>query len=364
MNDRMHHSSTLHPVPGSLRYVVGIAVILGAFQTVSAEPTTSPGSQADGDRSEGSRSVESEPWMDDVSEEDQRRAQALFREGNSLLKNALPGRAASKYSEALAIWQHPIIYFNLAMAQRLIDKPVEAHRNLTMATKHGEGPIGAQKFLEARQSLAELETILGRIEIVLADPDARVTLNGQPVAAGSGPSVHFVRAGSHYVGATRDGYMPFTRAIELKSGAIERVEIRLQAELRVEERRRWAWWVPYTVVSTSAVFFTGAVYLDRRSSRKFQKFDQTIIDLCSVGCDRNALPSEALALRDRGETLQTISLTSYLLGTTILFISATLLYVNRERTMRVGGESTDTRSVSITPSVSPTHIGVTTRLDF
>src|SRR4051812_45471360 len=86
------------------------------------------------------------PWAAGVTQENQTRAFALFKEGNSLFTNAQYTTANLKYREALILWAHPAIQFNLAVSLIQIDKAVEASEMLDSALRFGEAPLGRDLY--------------------------------------------------------------------------------------------------------------------------------------------------------------------------------------------------------------------------
>jgi hypothetical protein len=56
------------------------------------------------------------PWAKGVSQDQQRAAIALFEAGNGLLKESIFLKAVENYRKALALWDHPGIHYNLALA--------------------------------------------------------------------------------------------------------------------------------------------------------------------------------------------------------------------------------------------------------
>lgn len=374
---------------GHMRCLLGIALLIATTRVTAAEPLDSTegdgvGAEATDEDSTGAESygprrpkghdgliADSEPlgdgpWADGVSLKNQRRAYALFIEGNALMKDAFPAKASVQYLEALAIWEHPAVYFNLAMAQRLLDKPVAAHRSLRRAMRHGEGPIGAQKYLHAQRTLETLESTLGRIEIISPEAEAQVTIDGKVVLEGAGKTDVVVRVGSHQVSASKPGRIPFAESVEVSAGEIVRVMPELRFDSRLETQRRWARWVPYSVAGASAIVFAGAALLESRSASRFDEYDRRFKELCPTGCQQNLLPDEVTDIEGRAETLRTGAIMTYTLGTAVLASAAVLLYMNRAQKVEVSYEYDETEPrLSITPSVSDGAVtGITIETSF
>ncbi|MEM9494322.1 MAG: hypothetical protein AAGC55_34570, partial [Myxococcota bacterium] len=70
--------------------------------------------------------AEGKPWSTRVPAVQQKRARALFLEGNELSKQYIFDKASEKYRKALEIFEHPAILFNLAVAEVNQKQPVAA----------------------------------------------------------------------------------------------------------------------------------------------------------------------------------------------------------------------------------------------
>src|SRR6476659_855341 len=70
------------------------------------------------------------PWARGVPKDRQAKAIALFREGNGALKESLFPKAAALYRDALQVWDHPAVHYNLALALVNLDQPLEVHEHL------------------------------------------------------------------------------------------------------------------------------------------------------------------------------------------------------------------------------------------
>ena len=315
-----------------------------------------------------SEPLSSGPWTTGVSPDKQQQARILFIEGNTLMKDAFPTEAAARYLAALAIWEHPAIYFNLAMAQRLLDKPVEAHKSLERAMRHGDGPIGTQKYLHAQRTLETLESTLGRIEIIFPEPGGEVTIDGKVVLSGSGRTEVVVRVGSHQVAASKPGRIPFSQSVEVEASGLVRVVPELRWDSRLEARRRWARWKPWSVAGAGALVLASGAVLARSSGARVDEFDRQFEGLCPTGCQRDELSKDLTSLEDRAGNLRITTIAAYTLGTATLATAAVLLYMNREVNVNISQEYDDTRpGLSIHPSISDgavTGIAIETSFSF
>jgi hypothetical protein len=305
--------------------------------------------------------------MEGVPAETQEAAREIFLQGNVLIKDTLFAKAATKYREAIAMWQHPAFYFNLAIAQLALDQPIEAHHSLEQALRYGEAPLGARRYRQARIHLQRLDRELALIEVVCDEPGATVTLDGKLLFEAPGRHEGHVRPGGHQLVAHKAGYLTETRQLVLSPGQRTAVAIELKTfEHARESSRRWAAWKPWAVAGASTVFVAGAAYFDRRASRGFDGFGRAFSQRCPDGCDQGQVPAAWSAELERAESDRGVAAAGYVTGGLVLATGAILVYLNRERVIRVAAEEdADTRAtITITPVLVPRGAGIGAGLHF
>jgi hypothetical protein len=173
-----------------------------------------------------------------------------------------------------------------------------------------------------------------------------------------------VSPGRHQLVATGPGLVPDTRQVAVSQG--ERVR-HVLAPLPIEEsmirtERRWAVWKPWAAVGASAVFFAGAAYFDHTSSQEFDRFDRAFSQRCGDGCGDAVVPAAWVEDLHRAETEQRIALTLYVTGGAVLATGAVLVFLNRERIIRVSAD--DAADVALLPVLSPRGAGLSAAFRF
>ena len=63
-----------------------------------------------------------DPWAQGVPLANQKAANKLFAEANQLFAQQAHGPALEKYKAAIAIWDHPLIRFNMAVTEIRLDR--------------------------------------------------------------------------------------------------------------------------------------------------------------------------------------------------------------------------------------------------
>ena len=329
------------------RVALASGFLLGV--SIAAADTSTAWAQSDGEAAARER-----PWFADTTPAQRQRAREVFLEGNKLINVPNFRAAADKYQEAIAIWKNPAFYYNLAIAQVNLLRPVEAYESIQKALRFGEGPLGADKHRRALEVKKTLESELAWLDVVCDEPGAQVTLDGNALFVAPDRQRVVVRPGTHQLVATLAGRVPETRPITVASGEVAEIQVQLRLEKQVVHRRRWPIWFPAAVTAGSALFFGGAAYLDRSSTQRFLEFDASFDEACAAtqGCR----DGEFEATLNSAERRQNGARALYAVGSTVVVAGVVLFYLNREIAYEVGGESAD--RISIGPFVSRDGAGM------
>ncbi len=292
------------------------------------------------------------PWAKGVPQANQEKALALFRDGNSALKQSLFVKAAQIYLEALQSWDHPAIHYNLALALVNLDQPLQTHEHLLAALKFGASPLDSDKHEQALRYRALVEKQLAKIEIRCLTPGAAVKLDGVQVFTGPGKYEALVRIGVHTVVASKEGFLTFEHSQTLAGATSKLFEFKLvtAAEL-TDYRRPWPQVLPWLVVGAGAVFAGSAAGLHLSARDAFKSYDSGIA-ACVKADTGGCVPSVSLAgIKSRGDTMQGIGLAMYGIGGAALITGAVLVYLNRLQPYRATLEITPT--VTLVPRLGP-----------
>lgn len=303
------------------------------------------------------------PWAKGVSPDKQRRALELFRDGNAALKESLFVKAAQIYRDALALWDHPAIHYNLGLALVNLDQPVETYEHLEAALKYGPAPLDSDKFEQAQRYKALIEKQVARVDVRCDLDGAQVRFDGKPVFTAPGRWQGLVRAGPHTVVATKDGYVPSEQSETLVGGDTRVFDVTLlRAEDLTEYRRLWPTWIPWTVVGAGAVVVGGSVGLHMAARSGYQAYDQGIQD-CLDPVTGGCIPSAELAQRKQGaDTLQGVAIAGYAIGGAALVTGAVLVWMNRLQPYQ---KSVDVKpTVTLLPVLGPAGAGATLFVEF
>jgi hypothetical protein len=215
------------------------------------------------------------PWAAGVSDEEQAKALAMYKDGNVEFEESRYAQALTKYREALTHWDHPAIRFNMAVCLVNLDQPLEAYEDLQKALAYAEAPLGADAYA---QGLTYKKLLLGQLAHleVTSDVDAAdVTLDGKPLIKGVGKADQMMLPGPHQIVASKPGFETETTSLVLLPGKDTVHAVKL-APIKVSTRtvRRWKARTPWLVVGGGAgVALVGGVF-ELLSHGEYQTFNQ------------------------------------------------------------------------------------------
>lgn len=303
--------------------------------------------------------VAGKPWYQGTTLEQRKKARELLLEGNKHIDELSFGDAVKKYQAAIEIWDNPVFHYNLAIAQINLMQPTAAYESLQKALQYGAAPFDEDRYKRALEYKKSLESQLARVHITCSQPGAEVSLDGRVIFVGPGTYQGVVQPGAHQLVASKQGYLTESRQLVGTPGEETRVEIRMRTPERVLTVRRWAAWKPWVVVAGGSLALLGAGVMDRQSSRGFDEYDDEFVALCGdAGCRQNEIPSELQSRLSGARTQQWIARVSYGVAGASLAVGAVLLYVNREKIVKVTEGSDDAAQVSLMPVFSRDSLGL------
>src|SRR6185503_17001757 len=211
--------------------------------------------------------ADNEPWTNGVATADQERANALFAEANRFY-------AQQAYAPAVAIWDHPVIRFNLAVTLFKVERYVEAGEALDAALKFGNQPFSAEQLAQIGEYQTKLRDHIGELTARCTGDATHVSLDGKEWFTCPGTQTRRVIAGEHAIVAETAA-----QHISVAAGTKVSTVIRQGSLERVE--RRWPTWIPWTVGLSGCAAIVGAGVVSFYARTKYDEYAQNGIVISS-----------------------------------------------------------------------------------
>ncbi len=229
------------------------------------------------------------PWAVGVPQDVQDKATALYEEGNTLFAQQAHAPALEKYKQALALWDHPLIRFNMAVTEIRLERILEAADDLEKSLRFGDEPFKQKSDTLYQQALDYQALVKGRVGYVEASCDqagAHVFFDGKPWFDAPGKKKMRVLAGEHAITAEKDKFLTRSQKIVVTGGATASQDIKLvPLDTAVVLKYRYRRWIPWTVTGLGVALAAGGVgvwFLGKSEMNQFQA-DYTV--QCANGCE-------------------------------------------------------------------------------
>lgn len=144
-------------------------------------------------------------------------AQVLLKEGTAFYERGDVGAALAKFEAAYEIYPSPKLMFNIAQAERDLDRPVEAleafQKFLAQVPEPTPEPLMPGKWSgavasEARESVADLKGKLGQLKVECHTPGIEVLADGKSVGVTPFTRTVWMTAGRHGIAVRGRGNKP------------------------------------------------------------------------------------------------------------------------------------------------------------
>jgi hypothetical protein len=243
------------------------------------------------------------PWAQGVATPEQDRANALFDDGNQLFAQQAHGPALEKYRAAIALWDHPMIRFNMAVTEIRLDRILEADHDLAQAMRFGAAPFTPELYQQALDYQNLMKGRVGAIEVRCDQVDVQILLDGKPWFACPGERRSRVLTGEHVVVGDHAGFLTSSSRIFVAGGGVtvQRVALMsLEAASSLEYPRPR--WIPWTVVGGGLAAFAGGLGFYLVGKNEIEAFHSDFASVCARGCDAD-LSDQPVLRRNRDSAI-------------------------------------------------------------
>jgi hypothetical protein len=158
-----------------------------------------------------------------VAQTAEEQARAHFDAGVELLDTHEPARALSEFRAAYELWKNPKILLNIGTSLRQLGRDAEAANAYGRYLREpAADPLRKQ---EVSDVLREIDAAVGKLEIHVSQPDARVLIDGNPSIEWHREEPLRVAAGEHTLVVEKTGFAPVTSSVTVGRGEMRTVEL-------------------------------------------------------------------------------------------------------------------------------------------
>ncbi|HUS27477.1 MAG TPA: hypothetical protein VMZ53_03180 [Kofleriaceae bacterium] len=231
-------------------------------------------------------STEVKPWAEGVPQDQQDKARALYEEGNTLFgQQALTG-AYEKYKEAIKLWEHPLIRYNLAVTEIRLEKILDAAEDLEKALKWGDKPFKPELYQEAQNYQALIKGQVGYVEVTCDQGGARLLFDGKPWFDCPGTKKLRVLAGVHAIVGEKKDFLTQSTKIVVTGDKVEKANIKLlPLDTAVVLKYPYRRWIPWTMTAVGLVVGAGGAGTWFLGKQQMDKFHDAYAVQCANGCE-------------------------------------------------------------------------------
>jgi tetratricopeptide (TPR) repeat protein len=154
----------------------------------------------------------------------QENARAYFDQGLRLVDAKRFGEAAVHFQRAYELQAHPLVLYNLGMAQAAAHQPSSAIKTLKEYLASNDARQNNARAREARSRVAELEATVVQLEVELDPAQAELRIDGR-LQPSSGTVT--LDPGSHLLRVTAENYAPQEQELLVGEGEQRSLSVRL-----------------------------------------------------------------------------------------------------------------------------------------
>ncbi len=277
--------------------------------------------------------AETKPWGLGVPADKQDEATKLYEEGNQLFGQQAHAPALEKYKAAVALWDHPLINFNLAVTLIRLDRILEAAEALDKALAYGAAPFKPELYLEALDYQTLVKGRVGYIEAECAQAGARVQLDGKPWLDCPGKKKLRVMAGEHALVGELTGYLTASHKVVVLGGqtATEKVAL-VPVDTAIVVTYKYQRWIPWATALGGFVVGVAGGGTWLLGKNQMNQFNADYAMQCRNGCEVGLTDSSHHALaseRDSAELKSKIGVAMIATGGVVAITGIVFAIMNR-----------------------------------
>ncbi len=277
--------------------------------------------------------AEDKPWAQGVPQDVQDKARALYEEGNTLFAQQAHAPALEKYKQAIALWEHPLIRFNMAVTEIRLDRIMEAAEDLEKALAYGDKPFKPELYQQALDYQTLVKGRVGYVEASCDQAQARLLLDGKPWFDCPGTQKVRVLAGEHAIVGEKQGFLTASAKVVVDGGETVQEKVTLvPLDSAVTYKYRYRRWIPWTMTGIGVAVGLSGVGTWFAGKNQMDQFNADFSAQCQNGCEPGLTAPEHRSLaaqRDSAELKGQIGIAMMGVGGAVAVTGIVLAIINR-----------------------------------
>jgi hypothetical protein len=278
-------------------------------------------------------SNEDKPWAQGVPQATQEKARLLYEEGNTLFAQQSHAPALAKYREAIALWEHPLIRFNMAVTEIRLERILEAADDLEKALKYGDKPFKPELYQQAIDYQTLVKGRVGYIEASCDQAQAHLLLDGKPWVDCPKTDKIRVLTGEHTIVAEKPGFLTSSTKVVVDGGETVQQKVKLiPLDSAVILKYPYRRWIPWTMTGIGVAVGLGGVGTWFLGKNQMDQFHADYSAQCQNGCEPGLTAPEHRSLaaqRDSAQLKGTIGIAMMGVGGAVAVTGVVLAIMNR-----------------------------------
>jgi hypothetical protein len=273
------------------------------------------------------------PWAQGVPADVRKKATDLYEEGNELFAQQAHAPALEKYKQAIALWEHPKIRFNMAVTEIRLDRILDAADDLEKALKWGDQPFTKEIYQSALDYQSLVKGRVGFIEAECDEAGAHVFLDGKPWFDAPGKKKRRVRAGEHAISGEKPNYVASTRKVVVSGGATATEKLTfVPLDSAVVVKYKYKRWIPWTMAGIGVAVGLAGVGTWFLGKNQLNQFEADYATQCVNGCEPGLTDPSHRPLaseRDSAELKGKVGIAMMGVGGAVTLTGLVLVILNR-----------------------------------
>ena len=146
-------------------------------------------------------------------------ASEAYASARVLLNNKDYAGALAKYRQAYDLSHDVRLLFDMAICDRSLRAYARMQSLLQQYEREAGAGISQQDKAQVDDALAAIQKLVGTLTLTVNEPDATVTLDGEPVGTTPLAQRIVIDLGTHKIGVTKPGFVTLERAVDVGGGS-------------------------------------------------------------------------------------------------------------------------------------------------